>query len=41
LLAEKLELKRRMSTLFSAVTAAPVGRLNELEVPLGSSRERE
>ena len=42
LLAEKLELKRRLSTPFSAVTPAPVERLNEPGVRLDAgARERE
>jgi hypothetical protein len=42
LLAEKLELKRRLSTPFSAVTAARVERLNEPGVRLDAgARERE
>ena len=42
LLAEKLELKRRMSTLFNAVTPASVERLNEPGVRLDAgARERE
>jgi DNA primase len=42
LLAEKLDLKRRMSTLFAAVTTAPVERLNEPGVRLDAgARERE
>ncbi|HEX5688069.1 MAG TPA: hypothetical protein VFY73_28965, partial [Ideonella sp.] len=42
LLAEKLELKRRMSTLFNAVTPAFVERLNEPGVRLDAgARERE
>jgi hypothetical protein len=42
LLAEKLELKRRMSTLFNAVTTASVERLNEPGVRLDAgARERE
>ena len=42
LLAEKLELKRRLSTPFSAVTIAPVERLNEPGVRLDAgARERE
>jgi hypothetical protein len=42
LLAEKLELKRRLSTLFNAVTPAAVERLNEPGVRLDAgARERE
>ena len=42
LLAEKLELKRRLSTLFNAVTTASVERLNEPGVRLDAgARERE
>ena len=42
LLAEKLDLKRRMSTLFGAVTPTPVARLNQLGVRLDAgARERE
>ena len=42
LLAEKLDLKRRMSTLFGAVTPTPVERLNQPGVRLDAgARERE